>query len=307
MGFSGSYSFRNAPVTKALILGVGGCSLAAHYFDLQPNLHLQLIPNLTVDHEFWRLITSHCSFTNAGEAVLGGMVLYNLRNIERQFGSAKYAAFILASSAISTLLELGALWAGRSYGLKFIPSGPYAIIFAGIYQYQRIIPATPLFTIFGLPISNNLIIYGLGLNLLSFRYPASSIAGICGLLASVLYQSNRFGFKRWRFPAFLNRFAEKFILPFLSSSSSSSSSSSRTIRRSNTVNLDDRHFHDRSGRRYGGVASPQALSPAAITDEQIATLQAMFPQSSQSHIAQAIRSANNDMNRAAQFLLDHPR
>ncbi|CAG8499808.1 1281_t:CDS:2 [Ambispora leptoticha] len=285
---------------------LGGCTLATALLDFKPLLHLQLIPNITEQHEFWRLISSHCAFASSGEVLLGGLVLYNLRTIERQFGTSKYAAFLFASSAISTILELGALWAGKYFGLNYIPGGPYAMIFAGLYQYQRVVPSTPLFTFLGVTISSKFIVYSLGLQLLGFHYPASSVAALCGILAGVIYQSEYLGLKKWRLPGFLNHFASRFILPLLSTNSTR-----RCTTTGGNVILDQqrRMTQDHSRRRGPQYHRDPPLPPpsAAVTEEQIATLQAMFPQSSYSHIAQAIQSANNDINRAAQFLLDHPR
>ncbi|CAG8602215.1 11254_t:CDS:2 [Ambispora gerdemannii] len=286
---------------------LGSCTLATALLDLKPFLQLQLIPNITEQHEFWRLITSHCAFASSGEVLLGGLVLYHLRTIERQFGTPKYAAFLFASSAISTILELGALWAGKSFGLNYIPGGPYAMIFAGLYQYQRVVPSTPLFTFLGVTISSKIIVYSLGLQLLVFHYPSSSVAALCGIIAAALYQNENLGLKKWRPPGFLSQFASRFILPLLSTNSTrrcTTTGSSTILDQQRQITQD--HSRRRGPQSHRDPPLPPPL-PAAATEEQIATLQAMFPQSSYSHIAQVIQSANNDINRAAQFLLDHPR
>jgi hypothetical protein len=43
--------FYNAPVTKLISLGVGGCSLLASVLNAKPYLHLQLTPHLTTHHQ----------------------------------------------------------------------------------------------------------------------------------------------------------------------------------------------------------------------------------------------------------------
>ncbi|RGB23841.1 hypothetical protein C1646_633384, partial [Rhizophagus diaphanus] len=149
--------FHNAPVTKSLLLCIGGCSLVAYLLDSRSLFHLQLIPNLTTNHEFWRLITSHSVLTTSGEFFFGSIIIYHLRIIERQFGSSKYAAFFFVSSALSTILEVGTLAIGRQFHLKFIPAGPYGFIFAALYQYYRMIPYTYQYRVFGINISNRVV------------------------------------------------------------------------------------------------------------------------------------------------------
>ncbi|CAG8747483.1 3271_t:CDS:2, partial [Acaulospora morrowiae] len=117
--------FDNTPVTKGLLLCVGGCSAVAYLLDCRSSVHLQLIPNLTSQREFWRLITTQCVATTTGEFFFGSLVLFQLRVIERQFGSSKYAAFFFVTSALSTMFEIGALAVGNKFGLTSIPAGPY--------------------------------------------------------------------------------------------------------------------------------------------------------------------------------------
>lgn len=105
--------FYNVPVTKFLMLFIGSCSLLASILNYKQIFHLQLSPHITIHHQvgipflahlwrcslayhdqFWRLFASHCAFTNSGELFFGLLLLYSMRVIERQFGSAKYAVWI---------------------------------------------------------------------------------------------------------------------------------------------------------------------------------------------------------------------
>nr|CAG8460756.1 4902_t:CDS:2 [Entrophospora candida] len=252
MPYSGAKTgFRNAPITKALLLCVSGCSLAAYLLDRKSLFQLQLNPQITTNHELWRLLTSNIALTTSGEFFFGSIAIYQLRIIEQQFGSSKYAAFFFISTALSTIFEVGALFFGRSYGLTHIPPGPYGFIFAALYQYMKMIPSVHKYKLLGLPFGKKTIVYFMGaLPLLAFRYPHSIIGGVCGILADHRLQPT----------------------------TSSSSSTNDII------------------RRQARIGSPS---------EHIANLRAMFPQSSQEVITQALETTNNDINRAAQFLLDH--
>ncbi|KAG0018068.1 hypothetical protein BGZ82_000546 [Podila clonocystis] len=64
------------------------------------------------------------------------------------------------------------------------------------------------------------------------------------------------------------------------------------------------------GQEYLDVLStggaPQGGTPRPPSEEQIATLQAMFPNTTQDQAVEALNSANNNMDGAVQFLLDRP-
>ncbi|RUS14981.1 hypothetical protein BC937DRAFT_93063 [Endogone sp. FLAS-F59071] len=191
--------------------------------------------------QFWRLLTHHCAFANSSELFFGSLVLYHMRVIERQFGSSKYAAFLFVSSIVSTLLEVGALVSGGPFGLKYIPAGPYSIMFAALYQYHRLVPVTYRFRVFGVTLSDKM--YMLlclyenspisishlspfaplihhtpnSLQLLTNQFPSALAASCCGLLAGALYRSDIGSIKQWRFPLLLRRLAARFLLPALSS------------------------------------------------------------------------------------------
>ncbi|CAB5381329.1 unnamed protein product [Rhizophagus irregularis] len=133
---------------------LGGCSLVAYLLDSRSLFHLQLIPNLTANHEFWRLITSHSVLTTS--------------------------AFFFVSSALSTILEVGTLAIGRQFHLKFIPAGPYGFIFAALYQYYRMIPYTYQYRVFGINISNRVVNCLSVIPFLYYQYPSSIAASVCG-------------------------------------------------------------------------------------------------------------------------------
>ena len=86
-----SSGFTNAPVTQILIIAtVVTASLASitdtkYYFWIQPRPHL-------FDYwQFWRLLTWQFCYTNSTEVLFAAMTLYQLRVIERLWGSKKFA------------------------------------------------------------------------------------------------------------------------------------------------------------------------------------------------------------------------
>lgn len=81
--------------------------------------------------EFWRLLLSQLIFENTAETVVGLMLLYILRQFERQMGTRKFGFFVFMSFVISVfnLITFEILLLGVD--IIFVPaSGPYFLIFS---------------------------------------------------------------------------------------------------------------------------------------------------------------------------------
>lgn len=104
--------FGNAPVTRGAIalttcasvlaiMGGANTTLTLHWWD---------IGAATLA---WRILTFQLHFANWWHLVVGVALLYHFRQFERQWGARKYAAFLLVSTAVSSLISLGLLVVGR--------------------------------------------------------------------------------------------------------------------------------------------------------------------------------------------------
>ncbi|KAG2174797.1 hypothetical protein INT43_005859 [Umbelopsis isabellina] len=323
-GFTGFY---NAPVTKMISLGVGACSLLASVLNVKPYLHLQLTPHLTTHHQFWRLLVSHLAFANSSDLLFGGLIVYHMRVVERQFGTPKYVAFIAISWVLSTLLEIGALVMLSKLGLRSIPAGPFAILFAMLYQYHRIIPSTYKFKIFGATLSDKMYIYVIATHLMLSQSLATLAPALCGLFAGALYRSDIVGIKRWRFPRVLSSFASRVVLPLIASAPAARSTATTPEQRAQSIGLPmesmmasgirNRRQAGRPGQARAGVDStmreyigtlagraPEAgTSARPPSEEHIAILMTMFPGQTRESVINALATAHNDLNRAVEIML----
>ncbi|RCH94907.1 hypothetical protein CU097_013012 [Rhizopus azygosporus] len=306
----GPSGFYNVPATKCLILFIGTISVLASIFGLKQHFHLQLTPHITVHHQFSRLFLSHVAFSSSGDFLFGSIILYSMRIIERQYGTSKYTAFLFITTIISTILEVVMLIVGGRIGLKSIPSGPYAIIFAILYQYYRVIPVTYRFRIFGIVMTDKLFL--------------TDVANI----------------KQWRFPKSVQFLASRFILPFFTSSPNPRSSTTVPIqrpiitslssvdnilanglmnRRNNTAtNTNETIASARSSLAAEGSSSVREyldtitgrdvvgsdLEPPS--PEYTRILMTMFPDHPRETITRALSSAHNDLNRAVEIMLSTP-
>jgi hypothetical protein len=86
-----STGFTDAPVTRSLVYGIVAASILASVTDTKHYFYIQVDPHLWRYHQIWRIFTYQLCYTNSTEVLFAGMTVYNMRVIERLWGSRKYA------------------------------------------------------------------------------------------------------------------------------------------------------------------------------------------------------------------------
>ncbi|KAJ7506593.1 hypothetical protein B0H11DRAFT_2219285 [Mycena galericulata] len=214
-------SFEHAPVSKGLdglMVGIGLTSILVSVFDVKHYFHLQLVPHISRHYQYWRLGVHHFAFSNSSELFIAEILLYNIAvQIERQFGTLKFASFAVISTLLATLLEFISLILFHRAGLNFIPSGPSSLIFSIIYQYSRVVPSAYSFRIFGLPLTNKSFTYVFALQLAIGHLPGSAASAFIGVLAGQIYRSDLANLKGYRIPPRFASFASRYLLPLAGS------------------------------------------------------------------------------------------
>ena len=89
--------------------------------------------------EYWRLITCHFPFDRAVLATVGFILLYRFRFVERQFGSTKFATFLVWIHLLSSGLQYGGLRL-RWFTSSMLTSGPFPLIGAMCVFYYFNVP-----------------------------------------------------------------------------------------------------------------------------------------------------------------------
>ncbi|CAD6569317.1 MAG: hypothetical protein CYPHOPRED_003281 [Cyphobasidiales sp. Tagirdzhanova-0007] len=267
------------------------------------------------DHQLWRLITRNLAFTNSVDLFVSVLLLYNASiTLERRLGTVKFVSFALVSSFIGTTLEVVALTLGRRLGLDYLPAGPYTLVFSLLYHYDRCVPSSYVYKIFGFSFSSKSLLYLLSLALVFAQPPNSVISAACGIAAGALYRGNAFGCGQWRIPLFLQKAGSRLFMPLLETS--------RMPRRSTRTSLEDSEGSSQAIQqtptnpraaataRQGAIsevvqtfAGTRAASAPAPPAEAVSQLQAMFPQASAEQINSALQRGGNDVNRSVEFLL----
>ncbi|KAF2830467.1 hypothetical protein CC86DRAFT_315765 [Ophiobolus disseminans] len=139
-----SSGFTNAPVSQFLVFSTVIGALFATITDTRYYLHISVVPHIWTYGQFWRFLTWQTCFTNSTEVLFGVLTFYQLRVIERLWGSRKFASFLLATLPYTTLLPpliltfgLRPLTFGR---INYLPAGPTAVVFALLANYYAAIP-----------------------------------------------------------------------------------------------------------------------------------------------------------------------
>ncbi|KAJ1912455.1 hypothetical protein H4219_005596 [Mycoemilia scoparia] len=291
-----SSGFSGATVTKTWLLSLTALPIISSIVGLRPYIKLRIVPHITRKFQLWRLFTSATMFSSASDVFTGVLIIYNLRIIERLFGSRKYAAFLFVTGFVSKFLEVAISLILRQPRVNNIVPGPFALIAALVYQYYQLVPATGIVNIFGVNLSSKSGIYLLTAQLFYSRYPNSVAPALAGLAASMIYSSNIANLKQWRFPTSLSNFVSSRLGVYLKSNPP-------TIPDSLHAHLlQQQHQYQHNRSQNGNNSDPPQQQPP-LDEELIELLQGMYPQKPRDEIVRALIQTGNDANRAAMALL----
>lgn len=203
-------SFENAPVSKGLMLWLAVGSVLSGIFDVKYYFHLQLVPHISTHHQYWRLLTHHLACQTFSDLFVTELLVYNVGvQIERFFGSVKFASFVTVSILLATISEFCSLLLLNKLGLNVIPASPIALLFSVLYQFSRIVPAIYQFRIFGVAFNNKSFMYVLAAQLAFSAVPGSLVSAIIGVVAGQLYRADLFNLKTYQLPPWLVRLSSR--------------------------------------------------------------------------------------------------
>ncbi|GAB7350374.1 hypothetical protein MBLNU459_g1001t1 [Dothideomycetes sp. NU459] len=136
--------FTNAPVSRFLVIAVIASSLIVSITDTKHFFWIAIRPHIRDYRQLWRFLTWPLCYTNSTEVLFAAMTLYQLRIIERLWGTRKFASFLVSTLPYTTLLPpllLAVVIRPLSlFYINYLPAGPTAIVFALLAQYHAAIP-----------------------------------------------------------------------------------------------------------------------------------------------------------------------
>ncbi|KAI4645915.1 hypothetical protein J4E93_005494 [Alternaria ventricosa] len=218
-----SSGFTNAPVTQFLVFGTVIGALLAAITDSRFYLHIQVVPHLWQYGQFWRCGVWTLSFTNSTEVLFAVLTFYQLRVVERIWGSRKFASFLFSTLPYTTLLPpliltfiLRPLTFGR---MNYLPAGPTPLLFALLANYYAAIPSTYRYKISpwaadspsqqsfytrSITLTSKSLSYLPPLQLALSQFPGSLLAAAVGWGVGTAYRRDVLpGAARWRVPGWV--------------------------------------------------------------------------------------------------------
>ncbi|KAF2162792.1 hypothetical protein M409DRAFT_37350 [Zasmidium cellare ATCC 36951] len=213
--------FTNAPVTQLLVFGIVASSFVASLTDTKYYFWIEVRPHLFDYGQFWRLLTWQLCYTNSTEVLFAAMTFYQLRVIERLWGSRKFASFILSTFLYTSLappILLAVVIRPLSFGrINYLPAGPTPLLFALLAQYHAAIPYIYKYRIlgnaptgtsanqdYGFMLTSKATSYLLPVQLALAQMPGSILAAAVGWITGFAYRREILpGAARWRVPMWI--------------------------------------------------------------------------------------------------------
>ncbi|KAF2228804.1 hypothetical protein EV356DRAFT_522035 [Viridothelium virens] len=138
--------FTSAPVSRFLVFTIAVSSILASITDTKHFFFIQIVPHLWGYGQLWRLLVWQLCYLNSTEVLFAAMTFYNLRIVERLWGSRKFASFLISTTPYTLLLPplfLTILIRPLTFYhpiTNYLPAGPTPLVFALLAQYHAAIP-----------------------------------------------------------------------------------------------------------------------------------------------------------------------
>ncbi|OAA59440.1 hypothetical protein ISF_06375 [Cordyceps fumosorosea ARSEF 2679] len=192
-------TFTNTPVTRLVVLGLVSASIGASLLDMKHYTYILISPHLVL---------------------FAAMSLYNLRTVERMWGSRKYASFLVVTSLITSIVPPALMVVLRPLApslFNYMPAGLTPVIFAVLAQFHAMVPhmykyriatssappTTEPFT--GLTLSDKSYQYALALHLSLLQWPGSLVGAAAGWVVGQAWRGGLLpaALVTWRLPGWM--------------------------------------------------------------------------------------------------------
>ncbi|KAK4933266.1 hypothetical protein LTR66_015914, partial [Elasticomyces elasticus] len=125
-----SSGFTNCPVTLSLIAGLIGTSIGASVLDIKHYIPIQPTPHLWPYLQLWRIGTYQMAYTNSSELLFAAALLYQMRVLERLWGSCRFISFVISIYGLTSIstVTVGLILKLITFGkYNYAPAGPTSL------------------------------------------------------------------------------------------------------------------------------------------------------------------------------------
>jgi len=219
---AGQPGFAYAPVSKCVIVACTVMTLLTSM--LGPRGRMQMSYSALVERMGWhRVVLQNFAFSTPGELLFGMILLYYFRQFERQWGAARFAAFLLMTTILYNVFQVAFILVALADRVDraqvTFATGPYAPLFASLLMFFLDTPPTYYFSLLGLlNASDKFFVYLTALQLVISNAPGSLHSGICALIAAAIYRSRHLGLSAIEIPPRVTSFCGTFLSPLIVSS-----------------------------------------------------------------------------------------
>ncbi|KAF4591549.1 UBA domain-containing protein Ucp14 [Ophiocordyceps camponoti-floridani] len=208
-------TFTNAPVTQLAVLGLVSGSVLTSLSDVKHYFYILIDTHLWRYRQLWRLLAYQLCYVNSAEVLFAAMSVYNLRPVERMWGSRKYASFLVVSYLLAALLCPLVMVVLRPVSVdlfNYVPPGPTPVIFAVLAQFYAMVPHTYKFRVAtshdassGLTLSDKSYQYLVAFHLSLLQWPGSIVGAIVGWLIGHAWRGGVLpaSLVTWRLPGWM--------------------------------------------------------------------------------------------------------
>lgn len=214
--------FNSAPATRITLMLIVLASLCASILNLKQYLPIKPVPHLWPYLQLWRVLSFQLAYTSSTELLFSAAVLYQMRVLERIWGSRKFASFIVSSYGLCMIgtVSLGLLLKIFSAGWwGYIPSGISAVVIATVAVWAREVPRLGGFKILfdddprkiqqgtarGFELTDKWTIYLLTAQLALSQFPYGLLPAFVGWVVGNAWTEELVpaGLVRWRVPGWM--------------------------------------------------------------------------------------------------------
>ncbi|KAK6586007.1 hypothetical protein PZA11_001064 [Diplocarpon coronariae] len=179
-----STGFANAPVSRSLVYALVGTSILASITDTKHYFYIQVDPHLWRYHQLWRIFAYQLCYTNSTEVLFAAMTVYNMRVIERLWGSSTPLIFSLLAQ--------------------------YHAVIPHVYKYRiaaspYLAPSSVPNTFTGLTFSDKSYVYLPAIQLALSQLPGSLLSAVVGWVVGYFWRNEVLPGRvtRWRVPGWV--------------------------------------------------------------------------------------------------------